>query len=790
MKMHDFLHRFYYVLILFYCVTANVVAQDFVIEDIRIEGLQRLTPGTIFNYLPLEVGDTYTDALSLEAVRALFKTGFFDDVRLERDGNVLVVIVKERPAIGSIEITGNKDIKTEDLLKSLKEIGFAEGRVFEQSQLEQLKRELTRQYFSRGKYGVKIKSTVTPLGNNRVSVAIEVAEGSAAKIKQINIVGNKAFKEKKLLKLFELTPPTLISFFTKTDQYSRQKLSADLESLRSFYLDNGYVNFNIDSTQVSITPDKSAIYITINIHEGVQYTVTGVKLVGDLIVPKEELFKLITVTKGSLFSRKDITDSSTRLTDRLGDEGYAFANVNSIPDIHEEDKTVEITFFVDPGQRVYVRRINFIGNTRTREEVLRREMRQHESGWIATPKVDRGKIRLQRLGYFKEVNVETPAVPGTSDQVDVNYTVEEKPFGNFTAGLGFSQTQGLTVQTSITQDNFLGSGKRIQFSFSNSDVNRIFAVGYNNPYYTVDGISRGFNFNFSDTDGSNANLTAFNNKVFSSGVNFGIPISESNAVFAGLRYERTEIDLDPRFRAFQTESFCIQNGGSIDGCKFNILRLTGAFSYNTLNKAIFPTRGMSHRISTEMAVPSFGDSVEFFKLSYNGQFVHPIYRGLIFSLKGNFGYGDGIAGTGDLPFFENFFAGGPNSVRGYEENTLGPLDNFNQPLGGNIKLTGSAQVIFPIPFIEKLASVRFSGFFDAGNVWCSGDTITNDPFLGPVKNCLGRDKFDIDTLRYSAGLSGIWLSPFGAISVSIAKPIGDEPGDQTQEFQFNFGSSF
>ena len=396
------------------CVAAQAM-EEFVVEDIRVQGLQRLTPGTVFNYLPVKAGEKFNEEISVESVRALFKTGFFDDVRLERDGNVLVIIVKERPTIGSISITGNKDIKTEDLMKGLKEAGFAEGRVFDQSQLDSLEQELQRQYFSAGKYAVNIKSTVTPLDSNRVGVAIEISEGKAARIKQINIVGNRSYPEKRLLKLFELTPPTLFSFFTKTDQYSRQKLSGDLESLRSYYLDHGYVNFSVDSTQVSLTPDKKDIYITINVTEGEQYTVSGVKLAGELIVPEEELFRLISVEQGGLFSRKDITDSSTKITDRLGSDGYAFANVNSIPDIDEKNKTVALTFFVDPGKRVYVRRVQFAGNTRTRDEVIRREMRQQEAGWISTPQVERGKVRLQRLGYFKEVNVETPAVPGSAD---------------------------------------------------------------------------------------------------------------------------------------------------------------------------------------------------------------------------------------------------------------------------------------------------------------------------------------------------------------------------------------
>jgi len=784
MKVINFPHIRHYIFLLLAFITSSVIAEDFVIEDIRVEGLQRLTPGTVFNYMPLEVGDTYTDGVSIEAVRSLFKTGFFDDVRLERDGNVLVVIIKERPAIGSIAISGNEDIKTEDLLDGLKQVGFAEGRVFDQSDLDRLERELRRQYFSAGKYAVKINSNVTPLANNRVSVSIDITEGSAAKIVKINIVGNKAFREKELLKLFELTSPTMISFFTKSDQYSRQKLSSDLENLRSFYLDNGYVNFNVDSTQVSITPDKNDIYITINLTEGVQYIVSGVKLAGDLILPEEQLFDLITVTQGKLFSRRHITDTSTRLTDRLGHEGYAFANVNSIPDINEEDKTVSITFFIDPGKRVYVRRVNFTGNTTTKGEVLRREMRQQEGAWISTPLVERGKIRLQRLGYFKEVNVETPAVAGSADQVDVNYTVEERPFGNFTAGLGFSQSQGLIVQTSITQDNFLGSGNRIQFAFNNSSVNRRFSLGYLNPYYTVDGISRGFNINFQETDASNANVTAFDSRVFGGGISFGIPVSEFNFVNTSLNYENTKLSEDGFF-AEELRDFINR-----EGSKFNIVRLGAAFSYDTRNRAIFPDRGMLQRVSAELALPSFGDSVQFFKLNYRAQWFYPLYRDFIISVKGDAGFGEGILGTDALPFFENYYAGGPRTVRGYKENTLGPRDSFGRPKGGNIKIVAGVEITLPVPFLKELDSVRITGFFDAGNVWCSGDTVRSGLLLASVPNCRDEDRFDLGDLRYSAGISGIWISPFGMVSVSISQAIGDKPGDEVQSFQFTFGQSF
>jgi outer membrane protein insertion porin family len=756
-----------FIVLLLACFHSAFAIQEFTIKDIRVIGLQRLTPGTVFNYLPVEVGDKFNDQVSREAAEALFKTGFFSDITMERDGNVLVIKLKERPAIGSINISGNKDIKTKDLMKGLKDIGFAEGRVFEQSKLDGLRKELTRQYYSRGKYAVKVDTKVDPLSNNRVAVSIHIAEGKAARIKDINIIGNKAFSDDELLDQFQLSPTTLFSFFSKNDQYSKEKLSGDLESLRSLYLNHGYINFNIDSTQVSITPDKKDIYITINITEGAQYTVSDVKLAGELILPKDDLFKLVKVRQGALFSHKDATETSKAISDRLGAEGYAFANVNSIPNIDDKNKTVSLTFFIDPGKRAYVRRIMFSGNAKTRDEVLRREMRQMEGGWISTPKVDRGKVRLERLSYFKDVNVETPAVPGTTDQVDVHYTVEERPFGNFMAGVGYSQTAGLTVQTSITQANFLGSGTRMQFAFNTSRINRRFALGYMNPYYTVDGISRGFNVNYQETHAYNANITAYNSRVFSGGVSFGIPISEYNSINTYFSYENTRLSPDGIY-APEVQDFINREGSHYD-----IYRMSVGFSYDSRNKTVLPTSGMVHTLGTEVAVPLLGNSLEFYKLYYRTKLFFPLPHKFVFAMRGNFAYGNTFSSKHNLPFFENYYAGGPSSVRGYQENTLGPRDAFGRPLGGNIKVVGGADVIIPLPFLKQFKdSVRISTFLDGGNVF-------------------GKNQhFNLGDLRYSAGVGALWVSPFGLISISYAYPINSKPGDKTQSFQFNFGTNF
>ncbi len=751
-------------LTLFAVLAAPVLAASFVVQDIRLKGLTRIAPGTVFNYLPVKVGDTFDDRRSGDAIKALFKTGLFEDVQLEREGDVLVVIVQEREAISQITFSGNDNMKTEDLTKALKEIGFAEGEVYDKSKLDKVTQELKRQYFAQGKYGVRIDTKVTRLEGNRVAIAIDVSEGKTARIRQINIVGNKAFEDKDLLKQFKLSTPTMFSFFTKNDQYSKQKLAADLESLRSYYLDRGYVNFNVDSTQVSITPDKSDVYVTVNISEGDLFTVSDVKLSGQLIVPQEDLFEVVSIRKGMTFSRKLVTESSKGITERLGDEGYAFANVNAVPDIRNEEKTVAITYFIDPGKRTYVRRISFFGNTRTRDEVLRREMRQLEGAWISTSKINRSKVRLQRLGYFESVNVETPAVPGTTDQVDVNFTVVERASGNLLLGLGFSQSQGVIFNSQVTQDNFLGSGKRLDFAFNNSEVNRTYRLGYLNPYWTVDGVSRGFAVGYRETDANDANVTQYNSAVINAGAEFGIPLTEYNTLNVGLDFENTELDLG----AFASEQ--VRDFVDREGDEFNTVRFTGSFAYDTRNKAILPDRGTLHRIRTEVAVP--GGDLEYYKLDYDARWFYPVTSKYTLALQGRVGYGESYGDTEVFPFFENFYAGGPRSVRGFEDNTLGPKDSRNDALGGNLLVVGNAEVILPVPFLQDIESLRITGFVDAGNVY-------------------GVDEdFDAGTIRYSAGLSGLWLSPFGVLTVSVAQPFNTQDGDSEQPFQFTFGTSF
>jgi len=740
-------------------------AEPFIVDDIRVEGLERISPGTVFNYLPISVGDTVDDTRSRDAVRALYKTGFFKDVALERDGDVLVVSVIERATITEITFEGNKAIKTDDLLEGLEDVGFSKGEVFNEAKLDKVVQELRRQYYSNGKYGVRIDHEIIPVGDKAVEVALTVSEGAAARIKQINIIGNESFTDEEVLQDFELTTPNWISWFSKDDQYSKTKLSGDLESLRSLYLDNGYINFSVDSTQVSITPDKADVYVTINITEGERFVVGDVRLAGTLIVEPEELFKYVFTRKGMTFSRKGLTLTSKNITDRLGNEGYAFANVNAIPDVDNEKRTASITYFVDPGQRVYVRRVNFFGNAKTRDEVLRRELRQLEGGWISTTQVERSKTRLRRLGYFEDVNVETPAVPGSTDLVDVNFTVKERPSGNLLLGLGFSQSAGVIFNTSVTQENFLGTGKSLSFAFNNSEINRTFRLGYFNPYWSIDGVARGFDLNYSETDAGNTNVVRYDQKTVSGGMRFGVPITEYHYINTSVSYESSEINTDPRFLDPIIAFFLFREGNQYD-----TLRWTTSFSYDTRNAAIFPDRGGLQRIRAQIALP--GGDLRYFKVDYDARIFIPLIKKYTLLLKTNIGYGDSYGDTSELPFFENFYAGGPRTVRGYEENSLGPQDIFGRALGGNISVVGNAEVIIPVPFLSEIKSVRLSGFVDAGNVYAS------------------EDRFDLDDMRMSTGLSAIWMSPFGLLAVSYAQPFRDQEFDEIQRFQFNFGAQF
>lgn len=736
-------------------------AENFVVKDIKVRGLQRTPVGTVYNYLPVHVGETFSPAKAANAIRALFKTGFFQDVSLERENATLVVNVIERPSIAKISFEGNKDLSTEELTKAMKKIGLSEGKIFNQQMLDKVEQELRRQYFSHGKYGLKIDTKVSELSRNRVELKISLIEGQAARIKHINIVGNQSFDTKDLLQNFELSTSNLLSFYTKDDQYSKQKLSADLERLRSFYLDRGYINFSIESSQIAMTPDKKEIYVTVNIKEGDVFTLSQVKLQGDLIVNPEELLKLMQVGPGEVFSRKNATETSKSISDRLGDEGYSFANVNMLPDINEADKTVAITFFVDPGKRVYVRRINMHGNTKTRDEVLRREMRQMESSWASTAKIERSKQRLERLGYFEDVNMEMPPVAGVADQVDVNYSITEKASGNLSAGVGYSQTQGIIFNVNISQDNVFGSGKRVNFAFNNSSVATQYRFGYLDPYFTLDGVSLGYDIGYNATNAAQANISSYTTNVANTGFNFGIPLNEN---------DRLNFNFDLNHTKLLTSIYSSQeilNFISAEGSKFFSLSTSVGWTHDTLNRPIFPSSGGQQRFFASATIP--GSTLTYYKIDYKQQHFFPLAKDFTFRLNGEVAYGNGYGNTKSLPFYEHFYAGGVRSVRGFRDNTLGVRDSNNLPFGGSSKIVGNAELFFPIPFVDEMKSVRLGAFFDAGTV---------------------NDGFKVNNMKYSVGVSGEWLSPFGALSISFAKPLNANQNDREQMFQFSFGSGF
>lgn len=782
MKLNTFSRLFWLCLLASQAVMA---AEDyFVIRDIKVKGLQRISVGTVYNEIPVNVGDRFSLDRSSNVIRSLFKTGFFKDVKLTKQGDTLIINVIERPVIAKIAFEGNKDLSKEDLTKALDKIGLSEGRVFDRQVLDKVEQELNRQYLSHGKYGLKIKTDVTDLTRNRVGVNIIISEGRVAKIKQINIVGNNAFNDEILLKTLSLSPSNLLSFYTKNDQYSKQKLSADLETLMSYYLDRGYINFAIESTQVAVSPDKKDIYVTINIKEGDVYTLDRVKLSGNLVVKPEELTKLVSVGPGEIFSRKNATETSKAIQDRLGDEGYAFANVNMIPEINEADKKVNMTFAVDPGKRVYVNRINFTGNTTTRDEVLRREMRQMESSWASSSKIERSKVRLERLGYFENVNVETPQVPGTSDQIDVNYKVTEKASGNLSAGIGYSQVQGIIVNANISQDNVFGSGKRVNLAFNNSTYTTNYQFGFYNPYFTVDGVSNGYNLGYVKRNAGAINLSNYSTDVASANTNFGIPLNEFDMLRFDTDVRHTKLKINDYSNTYGYDSASVYVSKQIRdfitdyGNKYFTYGETVSWTHDTLNRAIFPNKGGQQRASVQVTLP--GSDLTYYKAAYRHQHYFPITKDFTFKLNGEVAYGDGYGDTKELPFFENFFAGGTGSVRGYKNNTLGPRDTqYNlasgaiyqgSPIGGSTKVVGNAELFFPVPFMTDSKSVRLGTFFDAGMV---------------------NNNFSFNAMRYSAGISGEWMSPlFGALSVSAAYPINPSTTDTTQAFQFNFGQNF
>ena len=749
-------------LLLVHAITAAAI-EPFVIKDIRVEGIQRTEAGTIFSYLPVKVGDTMTDERSAQAIRALFATGFFRDVSLERDGDVLVVAIQERPSIAQVEFSNLHEFDKDQLMTGMRQIGIAEGRILDRGSLDRAEQDLKRQYLGRGYYAVAISTTVTPLERNRVSINFNVDEGQIAKIRQISIIGANAFTEGTLLGQFVLRTPGVMTWFSKHDQYSRQKLSADLETLRSYYLDQGYLEFAIDSTQVSITPDKQDIYITISITEGQKYTVAEVKVAGEMLVPEEEVRKLIQLKPGDVFSRARLTESTKLIGDRLGNDGYAFANVNAVPALNKETQQVAFTFFIDPGRRVYVRRINITGNLRSRDEVIRREVRQMEGGWYSGDRIIQSRQRVDRLGYFTEVNLETPAVPDSTDQVDVNIAVVEKPTGILLVGAGFGSDQGVILSGSIAQQNIFGSGRHLSLNVNTSKINTTYSLSYTNPYYTVDGVSQGFDIYYKEVDPSALDLAQYQTKTVGGQLRFGVPVSERDTVNYGFGYDDTSIT------TFPTSPQRYLDYVAVFGPQNTNVFVTAGWTRDARDSHIYPTKGVLQRAGAELGTP-VGD-LEYYKLTYQYQRYFPWTRHVSFMLNGEAGYGEGY-GDKPLPFFKNFYAGGVTSVRGFRSYTIGPKDSNGDPTGGSRKVLGNAEVLFPFPGLANDKSVRLSTFVDAAVV---GDTV---------------DDFNFNYLRASAGLSLQWVSPIGPLKVSAGVPFRYQPDDRLQRFQFTIGGVF
>ncbi len=731
----------------------------FVVKDIRIEGIQRTEAGTIFSYMPVKVGETMTDDKAAQAIRSLYATGFFKDVSLEVDNGVLIVNVQERPSVAQIDIVGAKEFSKEDLLKGLRSIGLADGRIFDRGLLDKSEQELKRQYISRGKYSAQITTTATPLERNRVAVRFDIVEGEVAKIRQISVIGNKVFTEKDLLNQFKLRTPGLLTWFSKDDQYSKQKLAADLEVLRSYYLDRGYLEFNIDSTQISITPDKKDVYITIGLSEGAQYTVADVKLAGETLIPEAEARKLIKIQPGEVFSRSKLTESTKLLSDRIGNDGYAFANVNAVPELDKEKRKVNFTFFVDPGRRVYVRRINVTGNTRTRDEVIRREMRQLEGGWYSASKIQNSKQRVDRLGYFADVNIETPSVPGTTDQVDLNLNVTEKPTGSVLFGAGFG-SEGVVLSGGITQQNVFGSGNHIGVQVNSSKINTVYSLSFTQPYWTVDGVSRGFDVYHRKSNPAALGLGLYETSTAGGQARIGIPFTDIDSVTMGAGYESTSLT------AFTGAPVRISNYVNTFGTNNTAVLGTIGWGRDTRDSAIYPTAGAISRANLESGLP--GGTLRFYKLSAEHKRYFPVTRNFVLYGNVEIGYGGGYAGK-PLPFFRNYYTGGPTSVRGFYPANIGPKDINGDPTGGQRKLVTNLEVLFPFPGMQNDKSIRLSTFVDAGMI---GDT------------------YSFSQTRASAGIAVSYVSPFGPLKLSFAQPVRSQDGDKLQKIQFQFGQQF
>jgi outer membrane protein insertion porin family len=735
--------------------------EPFVVRDIRLVGVQRVEPGTVFGYLPVKIGERVDDERAASAVQALFATGLFSDVRLEVEGDVLVVHLDERPAIASVQISGAKDIDSETLLKALADFGLAESRIYDRALLERAEQEIKRQYLARSRYAAQITSTVTPLERNRVAVTIAIEEGATARIAQIRILGNKAFTEKQLIDQLTLTTPTWLSWYTKSDRYARERLAGDLEALRSFYLNRGYLEFSIDSTQVSIAPDREDVFITVSITEGDRFTVTGHRFSGNTLGRDEELNRMFLLKPGEVFSGDRLTESVRAMTDLFGQIGYAFANVNAIPEVDREKREVAFNIAVDPGRRSYVRRINIAGNARTRDEVIRRELRQYEGAWFDSDRIRLSRERLDRLGYFAQVAIETVPVPDAPDQVDLTVVVEERSTGTFLVGLGFSSTDNLILTASASQQNFLGTGKSLGLELNTGRTQRSLALRVIDPYFTTDGVSRQFDAQYRRLDAAQLNLGDYKLETSVLGLRFGVPYTEVDRVLFGVAYERNVLDLGPNaplryqqyVNAFGPDSYAVL--------------ATAGWSRDSRDSALTPTRGYLVSASGEVTLP-IGD-LRYGRAQVVGQWYYPLSRDYTLAFGGDIAHGWPI-GDEIYPLFKNYYAGGIGSVRGFEANSLGLRDRDDIPIGGQSRVVLSTELLFPLPGSGADRSFRMFGFVDVGNVF-------------------PRD-IQWSDLRASAGFGINWLSPIGPLKLSFGYPIRREPQDRLQTFQFQIGTGF
>ena len=791
-------------------------AGDFIVGDIRVEGLQRISEGTVYNYLPVNIGDRLDPRRIQEAIRALFGTGFFSDIEVRRDGGTLVVVVRERPSIESFEITGNKDVKTEDLEKSLRSVGLATGKTFDRSVLEEVRGFLTDQYFSRGKYAVRIDPKVEEVPGNKVRIRIEVVEGKRARIRQINLVGNTAYDDDKLLEAFELRTPNWLSWYRQDDRYSRESLQGDIETLQSYYQDRGYANFEVESTQVAIAPEHDDIFITMNLREGAVYKVGEVKLAGTLKVPEEQLKRLLVVKTGQTYSRKLITQTQELLSFRLGVEGYAFAKIDPVPQADEDSKTINLTFFVDPGNRAYVRRVNFINTSAIDDEVMRRELRQMEGSYLSNALLERSKERLQRLPYVEKVEFETTPVPGTPDLVDVDFDIKEGLPGQFSGGIGYSESQSFILNGSFVHSNFMGSGERLAVELLAGRFSKSYSISHTDPYTNVDGVSRTVGLQFRDITQFVSAASDFSTTTKSATLEFGYPITEFQGVRLGLVAQQSDLIVNPQNSAPEAVTWVRNNGNpttriienefpdgsdpdtdpdiittTLFGTKFDTYELVAGWFFDSRNRAIFADRGARHSLSLAVTAP--GSEVDYYVFNYDALQLLPLWRRWTLALSAELAFGDALGnGTSALPPFRQFFAGGPSSVRGFTESRLGPKDGFGNPYGGNMKVIGRTELLFPVP-AKWRASTRISAFFDIGNVFSQGAGVE---FVGLDGVTPVDYEFDYNELKQSVGLSVQWLAPLGIFRFSYGIPLNEFKGDgvryadEVERFQFTIGSAF